>query len=301
MNGIINVMKPPGMTSSNVVVYLRRNLKVKKVGHTGTLDPEASGVLPVCLGKATRIADYIMHGDKVYRCTMKLGITTDTADLAGSVISRTDQLPDVEKIIHALSVFQGELEQIPPMYSAIKVKGKKLYELARQGIEIERKPRKIQIYQNKFLAFYPPDEVLFETACSKGTYIRALCRDIGDFLSCGAAMSTLVRMASGNFFMAQSHSLEEIMEAYDQGKHEDLVIPMEKALESIMPSITLDEACREKISHGNKVGAANIVGRSESISPNQHCSIFCGNTFMGIGYLTDYGSRQIVQMKCVLI
>lgn len=301
MNGVINVLKPPGMTSSDVVVYLRRNLKIRKVGHTGTLDPEASGVLPVCLGKATRIADYIMQGNKVYRCTMKLGITTDTCDLTGGVISRSDQLPDVERIIHALSVFQGELEQIPPMHSALKVKGKKLYELARQGIEIERKPRKVIIMENKYLAFYPPDEVLFETTCSKGTYIRALCRDIGNYLGCDAVMSNLVRIASGNFHLAQAHTLEEIIEAYDLGQFVELIIPMDKALESIMPSIVLDESCKEKISHGNKVGSENIVDQSEGVTPDQPCSVFCGSVFMGIGYLNAYGNRQVVQMKCVLI
>ena len=124
MNGVLNVLKPPSMTSSDVVVFLRKNLQIKKVGHTGTLDPEAAGVLPVCLGKATRISDYIMHGDKVYRCGMKLGITTDTDDLTGKVCSRTDKIPDIDSVVHALSVFQGHLEQIPPMYSAIKVQGK---------------------------------------------------------------------------------------------------------------------------------------------------------------------------------
>lgn len=301
MNGVLNVLKPPAMTSSDVVIFLRKNLNVKKVGHTGTLDPEAAGVLPVCLGKATRISDYIMHGDKVYRCGMKLGVTTDTDDLTGKICSRTDNIPGVEKVVHALSVFQGQLEQIPPMYSAIKVKGKKMYELARQGIEIERKPRKIRIYKNKFIAFYPPDIVLFETVCSKGTYIRSLCRDIGEFLGCGAAMSYLIRTASGKFTLSKSYTLDEILEANQQGKCHNMVIPMEKTLDSILPSIILEEKCKEKISNGNRVSAEFIINSTADIASGVHCSIFCGNSFMGIGYLTDNNSHKLVKMKSVLI
>ncbi len=301
MNGVLNVLKPPGMTSSDVVVFLRRNLQVNKVGHTGTLDPEAAGVLPVCLGKATRISDYIMHGDKVYRCGMRLGITTDTDDITGNVCSTTNNIPDIEIVRNALSVFQGYLEQVPPMYSAIKVKGKKLYELARQGIEVKRQPRKIRIYKNKFIAFYPPDTVLFETICSKGTYIRSLCRDIGEFLGCGATMSYLIRTANGNFTLSRSYTLDEVIESYKVGKCQNLVLPMEKVLESILPYIILKENCKEKISNGNRVEAEFIVNLSNGIVPGQHCSVFCGKTFMGIGYLAYNGTHKYIKMKSVLI
>lgn len=232
---------------------------------------------------------------------MKLGITTDTDDITGKVCSRTGNIPDTERIVHALSVFQGEMEQIPPMYSAIKVNGKKLYELARQGVVVERKSRKIWIYKNKFLAFYPPDMVLFETVCSKGTYIRSLCRDIGNFLDCGAVMSYLIRTVSGNFSLPQSYTLDEIVNAHRQGECNTLIILMEKALESILPSIILNGSCKEKISNGNKIGTEYIDNSIGTIVPGKHCSIFCGNTFMGIGYLSDDGKRRVVKMKSVLI
>jgi len=301
MNGVLNVLKPPGMTSSDVVVFLRNKLKLKKIGHTGTLDPEAAGVLPVCMGKATKIADYLMKGTKVYRCGMKLGVTTDTNDATGKVFYKSDNIPDLDRIVNALSVFQGELEQIPPMYSAKKINGKKLYELARRGIEIDRKPRKVKIYRNDLLAFFPPDTVLFETECSKGTYIRSLCRDIGQYLGCGATMSYLIRTASGNFYISRSCTLDEIMEAYKQNKLETLVIPMEKALESVMQSIILKESSWERIKNGNKVEAELAVTSIDSITPGEHCMIFCGTTLMGIGYILMDENKKMIRMKSVLI
>ncbi|HHU78592.1 MAG: tRNA pseudouridine(55) synthase TruB [Caldicoprobacterales bacterium] len=301
MNGIINVLKPPGMTSSDVVVYLRRKLRINKAGHTGTLDPEAAGVLPVCLGKATRVADYLMHRDKVYRCCIRLGITTDTSDLTGTVLSKTDKIPDLDRVKNALSFFQGELEQIPPMYSAVKVKGKKLYELARQGIEIERKPRKIQIYKNNFLLFMPPSEILFETMCSKGTYIRALCRDIGEYLGCGAVMSYLIRVKSGEFSLQDSHTLEEIVKRHEEGKLETLLVSMEGALEPLLPSVFLGEECRKRISNGNQTGTDQIIRKTGNVIPGESCLVYCGSTFMGIGYISDNESRQVIRMKSVLI
>jgi len=301
MNGILNVLKPPGMTSSDVVVYLRNNLKIRKAGHTGTLDPEAAGVLLVCLGKATRISDYIMRGTKIYRCGMKLGITTDTDDITGRICSRSDNIPDLDRIHQALEAFQGELEQIPPMYSAIKVRGKKLYELARQGIEIERKPRKVEIFKNEFLDFFPPDTVLFETECSKGTYIRSLCRDIGKLLGCGAVMSFLIRIASSNFHISQSYTLDEILEAFKKEKLDNMLVSMEEALKPVLPSVVLDEACKERISNGNKVGVESALTPVDNIIPGQHCSIFCGKDFIGIGYVSNYGNKKEIKMKSVLV
>lgn len=301
MNGIVNVLKPPGLTSSDVVVYLRRKLGIKKVGHTGTLDPEAAGVLPVCLGKATKISDYIMHQDKVYRCGMKLGITTDTADLTGEIISKSEDLPDLNQITEALNSFLGESEQIPPMYSAIKVNGQKLYQLARKGTEIDLPPRKINIHEIKLLSFQPPDNVLFEVGCSKGTYIRALCRDIGSVLGCGAAMAYLVRTRTGTFTAEESSTLDEIISAHEQGSLSSLILPMGKALEHVMPSIKLKKECQERVSHGNSVSMDYIISNTQGIAPGELCSIYCGDIFMGIGYYISYNKQRLVKIKNVLI
>lgn len=301
MNGIINVLKPPGITSSDVVVYLRKKLGIKKVGHTGTLDPEAAGVLPICLGKATKISDYIMHQDKVYRCGMKLGIVTDTADLTGGIISKSSYLPDLDQITEVLMSFVGKSEQIPPMHSAIKINGQKLYQLARKGIDIEIPARQINIHELKPLSFQSPDNVLFEVRCSKGTYIRALCRDIGAVLGCGAAMSYLVRTKTGAFSAEKSSSLDEIMSALEHGTLASVVIPMEKALEDVMPSITLQKECMEKVRNGNPISMEFLISNIQDIAPGEMCSIFCGDTFMGMGYYISNNKQKLVRIKNVLI
>jgi len=301
MEGVINVLKPPGMTSNDVVVFLRRNLGIKKTGHTGTLDPEAAGVLPICLGRATRIADYIMQGEKVYRCGMKLGVTTDTSDMTGQVKSVSSEIPSKEKIMEALSAFCGEQDQIPPMHSAIKVEGKKLYELARQGIQLELKPRKIKIHKIELIACYPGNIILFETVCSKGTYIRALCRDIGTYLGCGASMAYLIRTASGSFSIKNSYTLDEIMLAHEQNRLDTLITPADRALESVMPCIILKEECEERISHGNQAEEYHVVRKDKDADAGCLCRIYCGNRFMGIGYFDEAKGRKIIKMKSVLV
>ncbi len=301
MNGVINVLKPPGMTSSDVVVYLRAKLGVRKVGHTGTLDPEAAGVLPICLGKATRISDYLMHQDKVYRCGMKLGIQTDTSDLTGKVTARTDQFPEEKQIMESMMSYLGESDQVPPMHSAIKMGGKKLYQLARQGVTLEVPPRRIRIQQIRLLSFHPPDSIQFEVSCSKGTYIRALCRDIGNDLGCGAVMSFLIRTGTGPFFIQKSSSLDEILLAMKQGYLFRLIQPMEKVLDPILPAIFLKEESYEKIRHGNSVGVEFLQRAMDGIVPGRPCRIFCGKTFMGIGYCKSSGNNEFIGMKSVLL
>lgn len=191
MDGILNIRKEKGFTSHDVVAVVRRILHAKKVGHTGTLDPDAEGVLPVCVGKATKLADIIMDGKKRYRAMVRLGITTTTEDAAGEVLEERKVDFDEEKIRQAVAGFVGEQKQIPPMYSAIKVNGKKLYELAREGKEIERKARTITIFAINIVRFLPPDRFEIDVDCSKGTYIRTLCSDIGKALGCGAHMAEL--------------------------------------------------------------------------------------------------------------
>lgn len=221
--GVIPVMKEQGYTSNDVVAKLRGILRMKKVGHTGTLDPAATGVLPVCLGKATRIAGYLTDTDKTYTCVMRLGLTSDTEDMTGdvSVVSDCKDM-DPLKVEEAMLSFLGEYDQIPPMYSAKKVNGRKLYELAREGIEIDRKPSRVIIKSISDIEFpdSKPDirRVRFGVECSKGTYIRSLCRDIGEKLGCGAVMESLVRTKACGIEIKDCYTLGEIEDTVRNGR-----------------------------------------------------------------------------------
>ena len=209
VNGIINIYKEVGFTSHDVVAKLRGIVKQKKIGHTGTLDPDATGVLPVCLGNATKLCDMLTDKSKEYEACMLLGVTTDTQDMSGKVLENKQVSCTQEEAREAVLSFIGEYDQIPPMYSAIKVNGKKLYELARNGIEIERKPRRVEISHIEILECSLP-EIHFRVSCSKGTYIRALCADIGDKLGCGAAMKSLIRTRVGTFVIEEAWKLSEV-------------------------------------------------------------------------------------------
>ncbi|MDR1701624.1 MAG: tRNA pseudouridine(55) synthase TruB [Sporomusaceae bacterium] len=217
MNGVINVLKPPGMTSHDVVGAIRRIYRFKKVGHAGTLDPGAAGVLPVFLGSATRLIEYFSEDDKSYRAWVTFGAATDTGDDTGTVISKIDSftLPDAPELEKTLASFLGSQEQVPPMYSAIKVAGKKLYELARSGVTVERQPRPVTIHDLKLLK-REETRILIDVVCSKGTYIRTLCQDIGERLNVPATMSFLVRLRAGDFKLADAWSLEEIAANQDK-------------------------------------------------------------------------------------
>lgn len=225
MDGVINIYKPTGMSSFDVVAKVRKLSKCKKVGHTGTLDPEASGVLPICIGKATKIVDYIMSETKIYVAEVKLGIVTDSYDREGKILENNLVNVTEEQIKEAVYSFIGEIEQIPPMHSALKVNGQRLYELARKGIEIERKSRLIKIFDIKILSIDLPFAII-EVTCSKGTYIRSLCYDIGRKLNCGAAMWNLQRKASGSFNIEDSIELDKL----DCNKLEKYLVPVEEAL-----------------------------------------------------------------------
>jgi len=211
MNGILNIFKPTGMTSFDVVRIIKKISHVKKVGHAGTLDPEASGVLPVCIGKATKAIDYIMGDFKIYETQLKLGTITDTYDREGKILSEMEVNVSVEEITQAINSFIGEIKQVPPMYSALKVNGKKLYELARAGIEIEREARPITIYEIQISSIEIP-YVKFRVKCSKGTYIRSLCYDIGELLKCGGMMWNLQRTATGQFHIEDAINIQDLNE-----------------------------------------------------------------------------------------
>ncbi len=243
-NGIINVLKPPGMTSFDVVAYLRGVLKTRKIGHTGTLDPAAVGVLPICVGSATKVIEFITDNDKHYRAELTLGIRTDTQDSSGNIIDVRNPDLSAEKIHGAIKSFEGKYNQIPPMYSAVKVDGKKLYELARSGITIERKPREVEIYSADILKIesgtavledneIPVIRVLFDIKCSKGTYIRTLCDDIGERLGCGGNMSFLIRLGTGAFGISESKTLDEIKAMLENNEPTGLFTDISKTFDDL--------------------------------------------------------------------
>lgn len=217
MDGVIVIRKEKGFTSHDVVAKLRGILHMKKIGHTGTLDPDAEGVLPVALGKATRLVDMITDKEKTYEAVMRLGVVTDTQDMSGTVLSQTTELSVTEEeLCTVVSSFVGDYMQVPPMYSALKVNGKKLYELAREGKTVERKPRPVHFYEIEILDISFP-LVRFRVTCSKGTYIRTLCHDIGEKLGCGAAMESLLRTKVGRFTLDDAITLAQTEEAVQKG------------------------------------------------------------------------------------
>lgn len=247
--GFLNINKPTGMTSHDVVAKIRRGLHIKKVGHAGTLDPLADGVLVICLGGATRLSDYVMHGTKRYTARVHLGITTDTYDLEGAILSERDvtsiRREDVEQ---ALTAFRGDIRQIPPMYSAIKQGGRKLYDLARAGQTVERKARPVTISGLTILDWQPP-LVTLDVECSAGTYIRSLAYDLGEALGVGAHLAGLTRTASGRFMLDQAVSLAALL---DNPNWQERLISPRIALAD-WPSIVINEDAIEEIQHGRMI------------------------------------------------
>ena len=224
INGVINIYKIKGFTSHDVVAKLRGIMRQKKIGHTGTLDPDATGVLPVCLGSATKLCDMLTDKEKEYIAKVQLGVTTDTQDMTGTVLSEKQVNVTEKMVTEALQSFVGNYEQVPPMYSALKVNGKKLYELAREGKEVERKARPVTIHYIEILEMALP-QFTMKVGCSKGTYIRTLCHDLGEKLGCGAAMAALERTKSGQFTVDTAVSLAELEEMLNQeGSHREEVI-----------------------------------------------------------------------------
>ena len=249
IDGIINVYKETGFTSHDVVAKLRGILKQKKIGHTGTLDPEAQGVLPVCLGKATKVCDLLTDKTKTYQAVLLLGRSTDTQDTTGTVLAEKEVTCSEEEVRSCIASFIGEQEQVPPMYSALKVNGKKLYELARQGIEVERKARVITIEDIVIDEVNLP-EIVMTVTCSKGTYIRTLCNDIGEALGCGGCMKSLLRTKVGAFELNESVRLGEIEEMRDAGELERIV----KNTDSVfghLPAFYLNGEAERLVRNGN--------------------------------------------------
>lgn len=278
-HGIINVYKEAGFTSHDVVAKLRGICKQKKIGHTGTLDPDAVGVLPVCLGSGTKLCDLLTDKTKEYVARFRLGITTDTQDISGTVLTTGEVTVTPEEVQNVLSSFVGDLEQIPPMYSAIKVQGKKLYELAREGKEVERKPRPVTVYELELLkAEHPEYEI--RVKCSKGTYIRTLCHDIGQVLSCGAVMTSLVRTRVGSFSIEEAKTLSELQALADTGSLHNIITPVEEMFRNL-PAVTVPAEADKALQNGNQLKLSQIreresVGDTVSFRVYSYVNRFCG-------------------------
>ena len=256
MNGILVVDKPAGISSNDVVQQAKRLFGAQKVGHTGSLDPLATGVLPLCFGEATKFSQYLLDADKKYWAQVRLGITTETADADGEVIAQADTSGITESQVNAaLETFVGEIEQIPSMYSALKHQGQPLYKLARQGIEVERAPRRISIYSAELLQFSEAS-IELRVHCSKGTYIRSLAEDLGAALGCGGHVSALRRLAAGPYEEAQATTLDELREVGDVREMDALLLPVSSAVGS-WPAVRLHEDTAHYVRQGQPVQVAH--------------------------------------------
>ncbi len=288
-SGIINVYKEAGYTSFDVVAKLRGILHIKKIGHTGTLDPEATGVLPVCVGKATKLCDMLTDKDKVYECVMMLGVETDTYDLTGQILDRQSVLCTEKEVEDALMSFVGDIEQVPPMYSALKVNGKKLYELARAGKEIERKARPVSIYSIDIIEMNLP-QVTIRVHCGRGTYIRSLCHDVGVKLGCGCAMKSLIRTRVSQFDITDAHTLDEIEKIYKSGNLNRVMIPIDQMFEGMGTVIVIptDEAIKNAI-NGGKISQELVFAEAISSFENgaKYRLYLPDNRFLGIYSFRD--------------
>lgn len=258
MNGIILVDKPCGWTSHDVVGKLRGILRERRIGHSGTLDPMATGLLVVFAGRATRAVEFAEADSKEYIAGLRLGVSTDTQDTTGNVLNTCETLPSKDELIAAANGFLGEISQIPPMYSAIKINGKKLYELARRGEIVERSPRKVTISKLELVGEDKCDYIL-DIHCSKGTYIRTLCSDIGDKLGCGGCMSSLRRIKAGVFSITQAHTMEQIQAAADLGGLDGIIIPVD-TLFTDKPKLTVNEFEEKKLRNGNTIKTKSADG-----------------------------------------
>lgn len=302
-HGIINVYKEKGFTSHDVVAKLRGICKQKKIGHTGTLDPDAVGVLPVCLGSATKLCDLLTDKDKEYIALLRLGLVTDTQDISGKILEEKEVNVSIERAREAIFSFIGAYDQVPPMYSALKINGKKLYELAREGKEVERAPRPVVIHELEILEENMP-EFTIRVRCSKGTYIRTLCHDIGKKLGCGGVMAALTRSRSGKFALEQAYKLSEIQQCANEGRLAELVTPVEKVFEHL-PEVTVKEEAFKALLNGNQLkrkevllpdglqqskGAQKAKGQTDSESQKLEVRIYSHeNIFYGV---YEYDSRR---------
>ncbi|WP_035779218.1 tRNA pseudouridine(55) synthase TruB [Butyrivibrio sp. MC2013] len=271
-NGLINIYKEPGFTSNDVVAKLRGILKMRKIGHTGTLDPDAVGVLVCCLGSGTSLVEELTDHTKEYIAVCRLGLTTDTQDMSGNILSKWEgAIPSAEEVMAAAAAFVGPYEQMPPMYSALKVGGRKLYELAREGVEVERKARLVNIDSITILDMSKLEsdhEFTMEVRCSKGTYIRTLCNDIGERLGCGAAMAHLTRTAVGSFHLDTAIPLSRVEELRDAGELDTAILPIEDFFRDL-DVVHIREGARKGLLNGNPFKIRDIADE-EPLNAGDH-------------------------------
>lgn len=285
-SGIINVYKEAGYTSFDVVAKMRGILGIKKVGHTGTLDPDATGVLPVCIGKATKVCDLLTDKDKTYEAVMRLGVVTDTQDMTGQVLEEHAVTVTEDAVRRAVGQFVGQIEQVPPMYSALKVGGQKLCNLARKGIEVERKPRPVTIYEIRIKNIALP-LVTMEVHCSKGTYIRTLCQDIGQALGCGGCMESLVRTQVASFAVADSLTLAQIEEAKKEDRLDQILLPIDQVF-SAYPKVYASEEADKRLVNGNAIEQMQARA-DEAIDEGDPVRIYLSDgRFVGIYHLNEH-------------
>lgn len=296
MEGILPIYKPAGMTSHDVVAKARKLLNIRRIGHTGTLDPQVTGVLPLCVGRATRLVEYIQELPKEYKAVMVFGFATDTEDTTGAIVAK-QEIVDLskEQLLHTIQQFVGEIEQIPPMYSAVKVNGKRLYELAREGKMIERKSRKAFIYDisiDELKLNLECPEVSFHVTCSKGTYIRTLCVDIGRALNVPSVMKKLIRTRTGHFTLEDCVTLEQLEALCEAGQAHSVLIPADQGIKHF-PSITVNEVEANRLYNGLQIS----VNEAAFSSNNQLVRAYENSgVFMGVfQFLAE--QRRIVPIK----
>lgn len=281
-NGLIIINKPEGISSHTLVSRVKRALGAKKAGHTGTLDPMATGVLPVLLERGVKASEYMLTEDKHYKATLLLGLTTDTEDISGKILSESDDIPSESEVLNAVSAMRGKSLQTPPMYSAIKLGGKKLYELARQGEVVEREKREINVYDIKAERINDKEYYL-DVKCSKGTYIRTLCADIGAKLGCGATMKTLERLEAGGFTIDEAITLDEL-EAAKPEEREKYVLPIECVFKNF-PKVTLADFFARLASCGVEIYLKKI---NLSFEAGERVTLYDKNGFFALGEVREF-------------
>lgn len=294
MQGIINVLKPPGMSSGQVVGTIRRLTGIKRVGHSGTLDPPAAGVLPIFIGTATRLVEYAMDGAKIYIGEICFGASTDTQDAQGCVVNQSGQTIDEQTFRALFFALPEVLWQTPPAYSAIKRNGVKMVDLARKGIQLDIPKRQVTLLQKRYLGQSGPNRFLFEVGCSKGTYIRTLCHDLGVQSGAYAHLAFLLRTRTGPFTIDQSVTLEEVAQAQQRGCWEDVLLPMETAL-SGLPRCELLPQARMDALHGKPIAQSLILHCSAEVG--QCCAMFVQGALIGVAKRVEDG----LQLQKVLI
>ncbi len=299
MNGILNIIKPIGMTSHDVVYKVRKKLGIKKVGHTGTLDPNASGVLPICVGQGTKISQFLLEKEKAYRTTCRLGMVTDTQDLDGKVLDEKPVSISTEEIEKALLDFKPGYHQLPPMYSALKVGGRKLYEYAREGIEVPRDKRWVEL-STLTLIDHREKQFTLDVVCSKGTYIRTLCHDIGEKLGVGGTMAALERTLSGPFSIDRGIHLEDFLQLEPEAI-EKLLYPVDYPL-AHYPKYQAGKNQEKQALNGNKLPlSAEELKLFQNQGKEQHYRIYLEDRFIGIGEIITEENREKMKFVKVIL